>query len=579
MRRRRATWIAAVAVAAVLSPAASLSAGTIRHDTAGSLYTGLADNSAYAPVGKFTWNETAGAFLSSATLISPRYILIAAHCIDDSSVTNMVFNLAGTNYTGIARVVHPNFTGTLSTGWDIGLVKLSTAVTSITPAARFLGSDELGKTITMVGYGNTGNGLTGYTSNTSGIKRAGTNTVDAYAGASSGRILEADFDDPGNADGKNARGSSTPTDLEYSIAPGDSGGGAFINVNANAYLAGVNSYISALSPPNGDSSANASYSDLMGLTRVSSHNAWIDDNIATAWTNIAGGAFATASNWSASNPVTGDVAAFSLNNTYTVALGASRAHDRLLARAGNVTLDLSNATYTLTNASLEAALTVAKYAGETASLTITHGTLVTTSSHAALAPLPGATATVSLGANAHWNAASVHVGGNLTGHGGAATLNIADTASLNVVSTLNVHPGGTVQLTGGDITGAAITNNGQLLALSGSSSTTAVEGAGSITVSPGATLHLPALRQTSLNILGTPLASLAADPLELPAPLPSDSGAFVEDMFLLATSAPEPPMQNTPEPSSLSALALGLLAMFRRRRPAPGSLRSASPRR
>jgi hypothetical protein len=74
----------------------------------------------------------------------------------------------------------------------------------------------------------------------------------------------SDFDDPRLVNRYDPL--SRPQDLEYQLAPGDSGGGLFID----GRVAGVNSFISAT-----DGNTDADYGDLSYTVRVSSHIDWI----------------------------------------------------------------------------------------------------------------------------------------------------------------------------------------------------------------------------------------------------------------------------------------------------------------
>ena len=66
---------------------------------------------------------------------------------------------------------------------------------------------------------------------------------------------------------------SVPTDLEYCAAPGDSGGGWFINKNGQYILAGVTSFL-AQNPINLNY-PDSRYYDVFSATRVSSYLNWI----------------------------------------------------------------------------------------------------------------------------------------------------------------------------------------------------------------------------------------------------------------------------------------------------------------
>jgi hypothetical protein len=249
--------------------------GTIRHDVADASYTQLSQS--YASVGDILFTESGAGYRGSGTLIAPDWVLTAGHIVD-GSVSTLSFRIGGTTYGGAEWRAHPNWTGSLNGGHDIGLIRLTTAVANVAPASRYTAASELGRTAHFVGYGNTGTGLTGFKNGTSGTRRAGANVVDAYGSALgySNNILLADFDDPANKDRKNLLGKSSTLALEYSIAPGDSGGGVFMDFGGNLQLVGVNSFIGAVGGRSGDGVANASYSDFMGATRVTMFNSWID---------------------------------------------------------------------------------------------------------------------------------------------------------------------------------------------------------------------------------------------------------------------------------------------------------------
>jgi secreted trypsin-like serine protease len=188
-------------------------------------------------------------------------------------LSSLQFSLGGTSYTATNWVANPNWNGDLTAGYDLAVVELNRAVTGIAAAVRYTGSSELNSLGTFVGYGRTGTGLTGATI-FDGLERAGTNMLDGLYD-NNPRILTADFDSPHTASAS-SQGSSTPTNLEYMIAPGDSGGGLFINTTTGAELAGVNSFGAAY-----DGHFNARYGDISGDIRVSLFNGWIDQAISS----------------------------------------------------------------------------------------------------------------------------------------------------------------------------------------------------------------------------------------------------------------------------------------------------------
>lgn len=251
----------------------SLTAGTIRHDRADSSYTSLA--ASYPSVGSLTWSS----YICSATLIEPDWILTAGHCLDAVGLSpeDWTFDLSdsgGGVHVGAERFVNPGWTGDLKAGTDIALLRLATQETTVAPAAINTNTSEVGRVGTHVGYGLTGNGLTG-TNSPAGTKRAGTNVVDVDGSVVSGyndKVLFEDFDS--GSVGDNWSGSTAQQDLEYMIAGGDSGGALFMNFGAGEVVAGVHSFLAAI-----DGNLDADYGDIAGSTRVSSYASWITSTI------------------------------------------------------------------------------------------------------------------------------------------------------------------------------------------------------------------------------------------------------------------------------------------------------------
>jgi secreted trypsin-like serine protease len=264
----RGSHFAACFVVACCCPMQVLS-GTIRDDRDPRLYLDLAAQPQYASVGRIDSTTTNGELIGSGTLIAPQFVLTAAHMVDNLS--SLRFSLGGTIYAATNWVANPNWNGNLTAGYDLAVVELNAAVTGVAAAVRYTGSSELNSVGTFVGFGRTGTGLTGATA-FDGLARAGTNVLDGLY-ANNPRILTADFDSP-HGNGASSQGSATPTNLEYMIAPGDSGGGLFIDTPAGAELAGVNSFGAAF-----DGRFDASYGDVSGDIRISLFNSWIDQAI------------------------------------------------------------------------------------------------------------------------------------------------------------------------------------------------------------------------------------------------------------------------------------------------------------
>lgn len=264
------------ATSLLLSVSLSLTADVIRADRSDSQYLALGAQPQYESVGRLDITSRNGRFLGSGTLIASDWVLTAGHCLD--KVKSLNFTVGGATYTADRWVANPGWKGNLNSGTDIGLLHLSQAVENVDPATLYAGSSELGTEGTFVGYGMTGTGITGATI-LDYQKRAAQNMLDSYlAGRKTvnTNVLLADFDNPKNS--KDSKfGSSVPLDLEGLIAPGDSGGGLFIDVGGVTYLAGVHSFGAAT-----DGKVDSDYGDYSGDTRVSAFNAWISSILGPA---------------------------------------------------------------------------------------------------------------------------------------------------------------------------------------------------------------------------------------------------------------------------------------------------------
>ena len=286
-------------------------AGTIRNDRLDADYRAYGNQPQFASVGSYSTGSLFGSF----TLIAPDWALTAAHVVDtdgdglisDEVITNDTLRIGAQQRTATQLIVptgingNPGWNGDINHGFDLALVHLNQPFTSIQPAALYTSFQELGKTITSVGFGQGGTGTSGATTS-SGIKRAGDNVVDQYNTFANGATaLRWDFDEPTPRTSPNFSGSTTPLDMEYLIGPGDSGGGSFIFENNNWYLAGVHSGTYDLYAYPGATSNTSTYGDGALITRVAAYQQFIFGNIPELETlavpepgSLACGAFAGA---------------------------------------------------------------------------------------------------------------------------------------------------------------------------------------------------------------------------------------------------------------------------------------------
>lgn len=224
-------------------------AGTIDPSVSDARY--IEYGSKFEYVGKLCGTYKDGSkFCASAVAIDDHFILTAAHVVKDSN--SCVFIINDKSYCLSDVLYHKDF-DTKEFGTSdiaIGYSKESFGLSFYPPL--YDNNDEENKVCSISGYGITGNFNSGsFLSDNK--KRAGSNVIDSI----NKNMLICS---------PSKRGEKGYTELEFLIAPGDSGGGLFID----GKLAGINSCVMAI-----ERAPKSVYKDESGHTRISKFINWI----------------------------------------------------------------------------------------------------------------------------------------------------------------------------------------------------------------------------------------------------------------------------------------------------------------
>ncbi len=248
-----------------------------------------------------------GYFGTGALVFGGRAVLTAAHLFPNATGSANVFfeTSAGSQVIASSRLLlHPDYDA-VNGNHDLALVWLSSsAPISADRYNLYRDSDEIGQTMTMVGYGTPGSGDTGILTSFSGtpLRLKASNQFDADIATlkaslgstmawmpTAGTQLIADFDN--GTSGRDALrqlinlpGLGLGPD-EGIISPGDSGGPALLN----GRIAGIASYTASLAKgsatPDIDTVTNSSFGEIGFWQRLSNYQQWIDQSLRAEYPN------------------------------------------------------------------------------------------------------------------------------------------------------------------------------------------------------------------------------------------------------------------------------------------------------
>lgn len=191
-------------------------------------------------------------YYGSCIALKDNIIITAAHVLSKTKNHIVFINDKKINLKQI--ILHQNYDENRYGYNDIALASLDSNIGLEWYPSLYENRNEAGKLCSLSGFGSTGTFETGH-NKSDRFRRAGSNIIDSI---DRGMLLCT----PSSKINK--------TELEFMIAPGDSGGGLFIGNK----LAGIHSCIMAEGHK-----AKSDYRTESGHTRISDHVDWINDTI------------------------------------------------------------------------------------------------------------------------------------------------------------------------------------------------------------------------------------------------------------------------------------------------------------
>ena len=212
-------------------------------------------------------------YIGTGAALSRHWVVSAGHNVDfdDDGAADadlgITFALPGFGEFAVTdAVAHPAFTGFGNPGQfhDLSLLYFENPLPSALSFPLLGYGVKVGGQVTLSGFGRSGYGSYGYTSDASLTdRRIGHNIVDTVDAnpAGSGSLFRYDFDDPattGDASG------SLGNDRETLIGPGDSGGPLLVEWEEEWALVGINTFIEGYGGRFGDIGGGVGLEDYWG---------------------------------------------------------------------------------------------------------------------------------------------------------------------------------------------------------------------------------------------------------------------------------------------------------------------------
>ena len=245
-----------------------------RHDNGISRY--VIDASLYPAV--FYLEEQGSRKVCVATLIHESWAITEAHCGQETSLarslqdeSRFAVTLAGRAQIIDRMVVHPEYGEDSVNDVDLALLHFSEPVPFPRPIPLHLSDDELGKTVSILGWGFYGLGTTGREYD-DGKLRLAQNRITRAEG-----MLQFEFEDP-------RLSANQALDLEGVPGLGDSGGPALIETASGQFLAGV--AVGELVTAGFSEETQGKYGAVAVYERISSHLDWIGQIVGTGLAGV-----------------------------------------------------------------------------------------------------------------------------------------------------------------------------------------------------------------------------------------------------------------------------------------------------